>query len=219
MKPTVSLNPRDALSLQHTLTLLALPARKRVWILKTLGRWEKANVRARIRQQKDVNGKALAPRQQGRKKMFRRLAKGLEPYVKNGGKTLDLTWRNTQTARTAARHHLGQTQRMSAYQLKRRWGTPDYDAPPSKSMAKALREKGFTIRTARGKGRKKPTLSWIQKHLTHGKAGAILRELSGKPTQSQWDIPLAKRPLLGSSSKNVNRQLVTLIKQAQQRTH
>ena len=42
MKPTVNVNQRDVLNLQEKLAMLALPPRKRVWILKTLGRWEKA---------------------------------------------------------------------------------------------------------------------------------------------------------------------------------
>ncbi|PKF51111.1 virion morphogenesis protein [Enterovibrio nigricans] len=217
MKPTVKLNQRDALNFNEKLALLALPPKKRFWILKTLGRWEKQNVRKRISQQKDIHGKGLEARKKGRKKMFRRMAKGLEPYVKNGAKELDLTWRNKQTARTAARHHIGQTQKMSARQLQRRFGKPDYDAPPTKGMARKLRELGYTIPTKSGKGRKKPTLAWIQQNLTHGKAGAIIRELSGKPKQSQWDIPLAERQILGSKHTDVNRQLVQIFEQAQRR--
>ncbi|PMN68408.1 virion morphogenesis protein [Enterovibrio norvegicus] len=217
MKPTVSLNKNDALKFEQKLALLAMPPRKRIWLLKTLGRWEKANTRKRISQQKDIHGRALAPRKKGRKKMFRRMAKGLEPYVRNGGKALDLTWRNKMTARTAARHHVGQKQRMSAKQLQRRFGKPDYSAPATKGMARKLRELGYTVSTKNGKGRKKPTLAWIQTNLTQGKAGAIIRELSGKPKQTQWDIPLDERQILGSSKTDVNRQLVKLFEQAQKR--
>ncbi|WP_325891102.1 virion morphogenesis protein [Grimontia sp. NTOU-MAR1] len=218
MKPVISLNKRDALNGKEKLALLALPPKKRYWILKTLGRWEKANVRQRIRQQKDIHGKTLTARKKGRKKMFRRLAKGLEPYVRQGGQVLDLTWRNRMVGRTAARHHTGQTQRMSARQLQRRFGKPDYDAPATKGMARTLRELGYSIPTKSGKGRKKPTLAWIQQNLTHGKAGAIIRELSGKPQQTQWDIPLDKRQILGSPQPDVNRQLIKIIGQAQKRT-
>lgn len=219
MQPTVKLNPRDALNFNEKLTMLALPPQKRIWIMKSLGRWEKQNVRKRISQQKDIHGKSLAPRKRkkGRKKMYRRMAKGLEPYVKSGGKELDLTWRNKLSGRTAARHHIGQTQKMSARQLQRRFGKPDYNAQPTKGMARKLRELGYTIPTKSGKGRKKPTLAWIQQNLTHGKAGAIIRELSGKPQQSQWDIPLEERQILGSKQPDVNRQLVKIFEQAQKR--
>lgn len=62
MKPTISSNKRDVLNLQEKLAMLALPPKKRIWILKTLGRWEKTNTRKRIQQQKDIHGKALQPK-------------------------------------------------------------------------------------------------------------------------------------------------------------
>ncbi|MGR3028641.1 virion morphogenesis protein, partial [Vibrio vulnificus] len=40
MNPDIRVNQRDALNLSEKLALLSLPAKKRVWILKTLGRWE-----------------------------------------------------------------------------------------------------------------------------------------------------------------------------------
>lgn len=218
MKPTIQINQKDALNLKDRLAMLALPPRKRIWMLKTLGRWEKAQTRKRIRQQQDVNGRALEPKKGGKKgKMFRRMAKGLQPYVRNQGKELDLTWANKLTARMAARHHTGQTQRMTARQMEKRWGKPDYDGLPSRGMARKLRELGYTVPTKRGKGRKKPSLRWIQDNLTHGQAGMIIRELSGKPQQSEWDIPLAERQILGSPKHDVNRQLVEIFEQARKR--
>ncbi|CZF83198.1 hypothetical protein [Grimontia marina] len=220
MKPVISLNKRDALNGKEKLALLALPPKKRFWILKTLGRWEKANARKRISQQKDIDGRGLEPRKKGRKKMFRRMAKGLEPYVKNGGKVLDLTWRNKQTARTAARHHIGQTQKMTARQMEKRWGKPDYKAPATKGQARKLRELGFSVNKGKGKKSKpkKPSLRWIMENLSQGKAGLIIRVISEKPKQTTWDIPLAERQILGSPQPDVNRQLIKIIGQAQKRT-
>ncbi|WP_434357401.1 virion morphogenesis protein [Parasalinivibrio latis] len=220
MNPTVQINQQDALNLKQKLAMLALPPRKRTWILKTLGRWERGQVRKRIAQQKDIHGRALEPRKRKRKgkgKMFRRMAKGLEPYVKNGAKELDLTWKNKLTAKTASRHHLGQAQKMTARQMEKRWGKPDYSAPPPKGMARKLREVGYTIPNKRGNGRKKPSLKWIMGNMTQGQAGAIIRELSGKPDVTKWDIPLAERQILGSKQQNVNRQLLKIFEQAQKR--
>ncbi|MGF1748178.1 virion morphogenesis protein [Vibrio cionasavignyae] len=217
MKPTVSANKRDVLNMQEKLAMLALPPKKRIWILKTLGRWEKANTRKRIQQQKDIHGKALAP-QKGKKrgKVMRRMAKGLTPYVRNANR-LDLTWNNKLTAKIAARHHVGQKQKMTARQMQKRWGTPDYSAPCSKGQARKLRELGYTVPRKSGKGRKKPSLRLLMDTVIHGQAGKIIRELSNQPSVTVWDIPLAQRQILGSKEREVTRQLITIFEQAKTR--
>ncbi|MEZ9527377.1 virion morphogenesis protein [Vibrio sp. 10N.286.51.F4] len=217
MKPTVNVNQRDVLNLQEKLAMLALPPKKRVWILKTLGRWEKTNTRKRIQQQKDIHGQALEPKK-GKKhgKVMRRMAKGLTPYVRNAN-MLDLTWSNKLTARIAARHHVGQKQKMTKRQMQKRWGTPDYSAPCSKGQARKLRELGYTVPRKSGKGRKKPTLKLLMATVTHGQAGQIIRELSNQPSVSTWDIPLKERQILGSKEREVTRQLIPIFEQARKR--
>ncbi|EHR1162074.1 virion morphogenesis protein [Vibrio parahaemolyticus] len=217
MKPQISANQRDVLNMQEKLALLALPPKKRFWILKTLGRWEIANTRKRIRQQKDINGQALEPRKgKKRGKVMRRMAKGLTPYVRNAN-TLDLTWSNKLTARIAARHHLGQKQKMTKRQMQKRWGTPDYSAPCTKGQARRLRELGYTVPRKSGKGRKKPSLRQLMETVTHGQAGQIIRELTNQPSVTAWDIPLAERRILGSKEREVTRQLIKILEQAQTR--
>ncbi len=217
MKPQISANQRDVLNMQEKLALLALPPKKRFWILKTLGRWEIANTRKRIRQQKDITGQALEPRKgKKRGKVMRRMAKGLTPYVRNAN-TLDLTWSNKLTARIAARHHLGQKQKMTKRQMQKRWGTPDYSAPCTKGQARRLRELGYTVPRKSGKGRKKPSLRQLMETVTHGQAGQIIRELTNQPSVTAWDIPLAERRILGSKEREVTRQLIKILEQAQTR--
>ena len=218
MKPTISANQRDVLNLQEKLAMLALPPKKRIWILKTLGRWEKANTRKRIQQQKDIHGKALEPKKgKKRGKVMRRMAKGLTPYVRNAD-TLDLTWRNKLTARIAARHHVGQKQKMTKRQMQKRWGTPNYSAPCSKGQARKLRELGYTVPRKSGKGRKKPSLRLLMETVTQGQAGQIIRELSNQPNVTAWDIPLTERQILGSNEREVTRQLIKIFEQAKTRT-
>ncbi|OBT07585.1 virion morphogenesis protein [Vibrio cyclitrophicus] len=217
MKPTVNVNQRDVLNLQEKLAMLALPPRKRVWILKTLGRWEKAKTRQRIQQQKDIHGQALAPKKGNKRgKVMRRMAKGLTPYVRNAN-TLDLTWINPLTAKIAARHHLGQKQKMTKRQMQKRWGKPNYSAPCSKGQARKLRELGYTVPRKSGKGRKKPTLKLLMSTVTHGQAGQIIREFSNQPSVSTWDIPLKERQILGSKEREVTRQLIPIFEQARKR--
>lgn len=217
MKPQISVNERDVLNLQEKLAMLALPPKKRIWILKTLGRWEIANTRKRIREQKGINGSALQPRKGKKKgKVMRRMAKGLTPYVRNAN-TLDLTWSNKLTAKIAARHHLGQKQKMTKRQMQKRWGTPDYSAPCTKGQARKLRELGYTVKRKSGKGRKKPSLRELMATLTHGQAGQLIRQLANQPDVTSWDIPLAERQILGSKEREVNRQLIKIFEQAKQR--
>ena len=217
MKPTISSNKRDVLNLQEKLAMLALPPKKRIWILKTLGRWEKTNTRKRIQQQKDIHGKALQPKKgKKRGKVMRRMAKGLTPYVRNAD-TLDLTWGNKLTARIAARHHLGQKQTMTKRQMQKRWGTPNYSAPCSKGQARKLRELGYPVARKSGKGRKKPSLKLLMATVSHGQAGHIIRELSNQPSVTAWDIPLVERQILGSKEREVTRQLITIFEQARKR--
>ncbi|MCR9686225.1 virion morphogenesis protein [Vibrio antiquarius] len=217
MKPQVKVNERDVLNMQEKLAMLALPPKKRVWILKTLGRWEKANTRKRIRSQKDINGNALQSRKGKKKgKVLKRMAKGLTPYVRNANQ-LDLTWSNKLTAKIAARHHLGQKQKMTKRQMQKRWGKPNYSAPCSKGQARKLRELGYTVPRKSGKGRKKPSLRELMATITHGQAGQLIRELSNQPNITSWDIPLAERQILGSKEREVNRQLIKIFEQAKQR--
>ena len=217
MTPTIQLNERHRLNFNEKLTLMSLPPRKRIWILKTLGRWERQNVRQRIRQQKDINGKALKPRSsKKRNKMMRRMGKGLEPYTYNAN-TLNLKWRNNLTGRIAARHHIGQTEKMTAAKMRKRWGTPDYKEPCTKGQARRLRELGFVIKRKKGKGTKKPSLRWIMENINKGKAGLMIRTIKKQPDKTAWDIPLAERQILGSHEKEVNRQLIQIIEQARRR--
>lgn len=215
----ISLDKGDALTFKQKLQVLMLPPAKRVWILKTLGRWEIANTRKRISSQTDVDGRKLAPRKSGKKKILRRMAKGLEPYVKKNT-MLDLTWRNKQQARVAARHHVGQRQKMTAAQMARRFGTPDYSKPCPRTMAKKLRELGYMVavkpKNKKGKKRhKKPSIKWIIENLSMGQAGAIIRQLSGTENPpTSWDVPLAERKILGTKEQAVVEKLQEILEEA-----
>jgi len=217
MKPTIKANQRDVLNMQEKLAMLALPPNKRIWILKTLGRWEKANVRKRIQQQEDIHGRALEARKGDKRgKVMRKMAKGLTPYVRNAN-TLDLTWSSKLSGKIAARHHLGQKQKMTKRQMQKRWGTPDYSAPCTKAQARKLRESGYTVPRKKGKGRKKPSIRQLMDTVTHGQAGQKIRELRNLPHTTAWNITLPKRQILGSSERQVNRKLIEVFEQAKQR--
>lgn len=212
MTLSITPNKRQALNAKLQLTLLAMPPKKRIRILKTLGRYERAQARARIRRQQTVSGEPFEPRSNGKKqRMLKRLGKTLEPYVQHASR-LELKHRQTLTGRIAALQQAGGTEVMTASKMRRIHGQPDYDAPASRSQAKALAAEGYKVRKAKG-GWRRASLNEIQQRLSVGQAGVILRAMRDSQRKQRWNIPVPAREFLGDTTENVQRQLLKIIQQ------
>lgn len=212
MTLSITPNKRQALNAKLQLTLLAMPPKKRIRILKTLGRHERAQARARIRRQQTVSGEPFEPRSNGKKqRMLKRLGKTLEPYVQHASR-LELKHRQTLTGRIAALQQAGGTEVMTASKMRRIHGQPDYDAPASRSQAKALAAEGYKVRKAKG-GWRRASLNEIQQRLSVGQAGVILRAMRDSQRKQRWNIPVPAREFLGDTTENVQRQLLKIIQQ------
>lgn len=217
MSLTITPNRTQALNASNQLALLKLPSAKRIRILKTLGRYERALARKRIRTQTTVDGGQFEASANGKKgRMLKRLGKTLEPFVKNANR-LELKHQAALTGRIAALHQDGGSEQMSASRMARIHGTPDYNAPCSRSQAKALSAEGYKVRKAKGNGYRRASLNEIMATLSQGQAGVILRSMRDKPNKQRWEIPVAARPFLGDSADNVQRQLVSIIEQINQK--
>ncbi|MCG9964024.1 hypothetical protein [Shewanella cutis] len=217
MSLTITPNRHQALNASNQLALLKLPSAKRIRILKNLGRYERALARKRIRTQTTVDGGQFEARANGKKgRMLKRLGKTLEPFVKNANR-LELKHQAALTGRIAALHQDGGSEQMSASRMARIHGTPDYNAPCSRSQAKALSAEGYKVRKAKGNGYRRASLNEIMATLSQGQAGVILRSMRDKPNKQRWEIPVAARPFLGDSADNVQRQLVSIIEQINQK--
>ena len=217
MSLTITPNRTQALNASNQLALLKLPSAKRIRILKTLGRYERALARKRIRTQTTVDGGQFEARANGKKgRMLKRLGKTLEPFVKNANR-LELKHQAALTGRIAALHQDGGSEQMSASRMARIHGSPDYNAPCSRSQAKALSAEGYKVRKAKGNGYRRASLNEIMATLSQGQAGVILRSMRDKPNKQRWEIPVAARPFLGDSADNVQRQLVSIIEQIKQK--
>lgn len=213
MSLAIKPNKAQALNAQTQLALLKMPANKRIRILKTLGRYERALARKRISSQTSTEGGKFAPRKDGRKtKMLKRLGKTLEPFVKKANR-LELKHKSPLTGRVAALHQEGGREKMTATRMARIHRKPDYKAPCSRAQAKALAAAGYKVRKAKGNGYRRASLSEIMDRLNQGQAMLILRELRGKPQKQRWDIPVPARPFLGDKADNVQRQLASIIEQ------
>ncbi|MFG0454927.1 hypothetical protein [Shewanella mangrovisoli] len=217
MSLTITPNRTQALNASNQIALLKLPSAKRIRILKTLGRYERALARKRIRTQTTVDGGQFEARANGKKgRMLKRLGKTLEPFVKNANR-LELKHKAALTGRIAALHQDGGSEQMSASRMARIHGKPDYNAPCSRSQAKALSAEGYKVRKAKGNGYRRASLNEIMSTLSQGQAGVILRSMRDKPNKQRWEIPVAARPFLGDSADNVQRQLVSIIEQINQK--
>lgn len=217
MSLTITPNRTQALNASNQIALLKLPSAKRIRILKTLGRYERALARKRIRTQTTVDGGQFEARANGKKgRMLKRLGKTLEPFVKNANR-LELKHKAALTGRIAALHQDGGSEQMSASRMARIHGAPDYNAPCSRSQAKALSAEGYKVRKAKGNGYRRASLNEIMSTLSQGQAGVILRSMRDKPNKQRWEIPVAARPFLGDSADNVQRQLVSIIEQINQK--
>ncbi|NQZ24486.1 MAG: hypothetical protein HRT53_20870 [Colwellia sp.] len=218
MNLVIKPNKAQALNLKQQMQLLALPANKRVRILKTLGRYERAKTRKRIREQRTLDGKKFSPRADGKKtRMLKKMGRTLEPYVKNSNR-LELKHKNVHTGRIAALQQNGGTERMSAARMARIHGKPDYKAPCTRSQAKALRNEGYKVKRGKGKGYRKASIREIMADLSQGKASLILGQLRNKTKNSSWQISVKARPHLGDTSIAVQQQLIKILAQVNQRT-
>tara|TARA_R110002033_G_scaffold12384_2_gene37587 strand:+ start:1191 stop:1850 length:660 start_codon:yes stop_codon:yes gene_type:complete len=211
MSLVITPNKKQALSLKNQLLLLSLPANKRIRVLKALGRHERALARKRIRTQTTVDGTHMASRADGKRaKMLKRMGRTLEPYVKSANR-LELKHKSPQVGRIAAFQQDGGTESMSASRMARIHGNIDYDAPATRSQAKALITLGYKTKKAKGKGYRRATISEITENLNQRKAGYILQVLRDKPNKNRWKIPVKARPFLGDTTPNVQRELVKII--------
>ena len=211
MSLVITPNKQQALSLKNQLLLLSLPANKRIRVLKALGRYERALARKRIRQQTTVDGTSMQGRADGKKaKMLKRMGRTLEPYVKNANR-LELKHKSPQVGRIGAFQQDGGTESMSASRMARIHGNIDYDAPATRSQAKALIALGYKTKKAKGNGYRRATISEIVANLNQRKAGFILKKLRDKPNKNRWPIPVKARPFLGDTTPNVQRELVKII--------
>jgi hypothetical protein len=211
MSLVIKPNKAQALNLKQQLQLLALPSNKRVRILKTLGRYERAKARKRIREQRTIKGQKFTPRADGKKaRMLKKMGRTLEPYVKNSNR-LELKHKKAFTGRIAALQQKGGSERMSATRMARIHGKPNSKAQCTRSQAKALSSEGYKVKRAKGKGFRRASIREIMASLTQGKAGLILRKLRNKQSKISWQIGVKARPFLGDTPVAVQQQLVKIL--------
>lgn len=212
MELTLEVDELALENIQRRLELLALPKGKRKRVLKRTGQEVRKRSRQNIRQQKTVDGQPMAGRKAGKGKMFRKIGRTLT--TKTYSNSVTVGWKNRLIGMTAYKHHHGVPERFTAKKLEKLHGQPDYGAPATKRQAKALITAGYRVYVGKKKGKvktKKPSIRWITENMTQGRAGLMIRELTGDVAKSSWEVKVPARPFLGVSEKEALDILATEI--------
>lgn len=202
----IKLSVAGDLTLRQQLQVLRMPKAKRRQFNRKLGRQVITLSRKRIREQKGLDDQPWEGRKSGKGKMLKRLMKGKNVKVYANDKTAQITWPNGMMGRIARRHQDGIAETVTASDMAKRYGDPDYTGPATKEQARSLVKEGF--RTYAGKmknGRvrtRKASQKWIVENITLGQAGLILRLMRETKSKKQWEIPVPSRSFLGVSAKD-----------------
>jgi phage virion morphogenesis protein len=199
------------LDVQQSLEVLKLPAFKRKRIFGQTARKVRTQSRKRLREQKDLDGKAFTPRKhkKNRKKMLRKIGGEMITVYNEFEGVVKFP---SGVGGVAAAHQKGIDVTMTKDRVQKRKGEPDVNAPATKYQALALKRAGFKQRRA-GERPFKPSIRWIRENLKVGQAGLILRLIRQEPEKKSWVIHLPSRPFLGATEAEISDMVQTILQQ------
>ena len=212
------LNSAGLKKLKKQLAILALPPRERTRYVNSVAREIIKESRRNIRQQRTVSGSGMEPRKNGKRKLLRKMGKGLIAK-KNGKFRRDITWKNGRKAQIAYRHQHGVTQKITANQQNKSLKSRERnERPASRSIAKQLKAEGYKlpVKGKRGKIRlKRVSIKWIMQNMTNARAAMLIHILRGDPSPRprSWKIDIPERPFLGVTPDKADQFIVDLAQQ------
>ncbi|AMO56561.1 hypothetical protein [Endozoicomonas montiporae] len=206
------------LTLFEQLDVLTMPPHRQRKLVKRMATEVRNRGRQNIRQQKTVSGSPMKARKntRNRRKMLRNMGKQMAVFPR-GKAQADVTWKNTLTGRIAYQQQHGVPETMTASKMKRIHGQPNYNAPASRDMARALLAEGYRqpVKGKNGRTRlKRASQKQIMKTMTIGQAGLVLKALRDSQKKQRWTIRTPARPFLGASPDNVDQMLHQLAKES-----
>ena len=179
------------LAINKQLKALRLPAGKRRTINRALSRRVMSYSRKRIREQRDLDGRAWKDRKSGRGKMLKGLSRRMKAQANS-----DVGKIRFASGKVAAKHQHGHTEKFDADKIAERTASVNTDTKAAtRSQAKRLKSLGYKRR--RGKRYSRPTQAWIMKNMTMSQAGAIIRVMNGGGSADSWEVVLPARSFLG----------------------
>lgn len=215
----VQVNIVGLLPLQRQLELLKMPAATRRRVLYRTAQAVIKHSKKRVREQKDLTGQPYESRKKkSRRKMLAKLARELKVVTNSSVEAL-IGFSRRSSAQIAAKHQHGFTETVRASDFQRTDNAKYYDNPATRKQAIALREAGFTVARANGKGSKPPTLKWVTENLTIGQAGFALkrlREWAGEASKTSWKTELPARSFLGATAGEITQLIESIFDQMKQ---
>jgi hypothetical protein len=217
-RSTFELDVRGRLGVREQLALLSLPPQLRRRLLNQVTKRVRTMSRKRVREQRNLDGSAFAPRQgdgKGKKKMEAGLAK-LMVVTRVSADEAELGWKNALTRWVAAQQHNGVSERRTAAQM-RRWNKTPPGLAATEKQAKRLRRLGLRVRQVGKTSLTRPSVAWIQEHVNYAKAGLLIRILDDQRSESSgaqsWEITLPKRQFIGAETERDTDLLISQVLQ------
>ena len=209
---------KSRLKLGEQMAILAMPPKEQRKLVKSIGSEVRKDARQNIRKQKTISGAPMAKRKDARnkRKLLRKMGKGMVVFNRGNTKAI-VTWKNSRSAQIANSQQKGSRQAMTASKAAKRGSKPDYDAPVTRDMAKALIQEGYRqpVKGKNGRSRlKKVSQRWIMDNMTQGQAGLVLKELRNAGSKRSWTIRTPARPFLGATEQDADKMLESMAKAA-----
>jgi phage virion morphogenesis protein len=211
---SLTINQGAMLSLLERLDAASLPPAKRRRITQQIGREVVKVNRQRIRTGKAPDGTKWAPTISKRKhKRLTGLSKRLRARGTEDAAIIDFDSRFA--GMIANQQHQGMSQQFTAAppksakprtseKGKKKEPFKPTDSPCTRSQATRLRALGYKVLSERGKRRRyrKPSLKWIQAHLSVQRAAIIIRTTTGETRKNRWTVETPARPMLPEASSD-----------------
>lgn len=219
----LSVDLKGSVSLQRQIEALTLPANKRKKINRMLGREVIKQSRARIKNQKTLDGDGFAARANGKKKkLLRKMMRGKNVKVWAGPNKAKVGWQNTLTGKVARANQDGFTETFnSSKQLRQEVKSkePSADDNATRLQAKKLVKLGYkrkigTYKSGKQKGQsrtKRVSQAWIMANMTMGYAGRLIRILDDSEAKKSWNVVIPARPFFGLNKteiKTLGKQII-----------
>ena len=217
----LQIDVKGLLPLKRQLELLAMPRATRRRLLYRVAKRVTSASKKRASKQVDLKGrpfKTRARKRKGNRKMLTRMARKLK-VVRNDSLEAVIGFNSPVLAHIASKQQHGAVEQMSAKKLAAMESGTARDGPATRKQARALREAGYQIKRAKGKGKKKPSLKWITENMKVGQAGAALaylRAQAGETIKQSWTTTLPARSFLGATAQEITEHIEFIFKQMKQ---
>lgn len=202
---------KGAVSVADRLKLAMMPPARRERLLNKVMRQAVKDAKANLKAQQTPDGQPWTKRKQGRKKMLKKMGRGLT--VKASPDQGTAYWKDRKAGQTAFKHQYGLPEMYTKAKARRRSGkakeAADKDGPATRHQARLLKQLGYSITVGkRVKRERKPGLAWIQKNMSYEQAGQTLKMLiaekrNQRAGKASWEIKVPARPFLEIDKQQV----------------